>query len=75
MTGTEPWDSSSPSLQFKQSCSCIFSGVGNAVAEVALAAAAALAAAPFRPRLCGKASSEPYNSASVDKGSTTPFIE
>ena len=69
MTGTEPWDSSSPSLQFKQSCSCIFSGVGNA------AAAAALATAPFRPRLCGKASSEPYNSVSVGKGSTTPVIE
>ena len=31
------------------------SGVGNA------AAAAALAAALFRPRLCGKVSSEPYN--------------
>ena len=45
------------------------SGVGNA------AAAAALAAALFRPRLCGKASSEPYNSASVGKGSTTPVIE
>ena len=46
-----------------------FSGVGNA------AAAAALAAAPFRPRLCGKASSEPYNSSAVGKGSTTPVIE
>ena len=45
------------------------SGVGNA------AAAAALAAALFRPRLCGKASAEPYNSAAVGKGSTTPVIE
>ena len=45
------------------------SGVGNA------AAAAVLAAAPFRPRFCGKASSEPYNSAAVGKGSTTPVIE
>ena len=33
-------------------------GVGNA---------AALAAAPFRPKLCGKASSEPYISAAVGK--------
>ena len=47
----------------------LFSGVGNA------AAAAALAAAPFRPKLCGKASSEPYISAAVGKGSTTPVIE
>ena len=38
------------------------SGVGNA------AAAAALAAAPFRPKWCGKASSEPYISAEVGKG-------
>ena len=45
------------------------SGVGNAVA------AAAFAAAPFRPRLCGKVSSEPYNSEAVGKGSTTPVIE
>ena len=45
------------------------SGVGNA------AAAAALAAALFRPILCGKASAEPYNSAAVGKGSTTPVIE
>ena len=45
------------------------SGVGNA------AAAAALAAAPFKPRLCGRTSSEPYNSAAVGKGSTTPVIE
>ena len=47
----------------------ICSGVGNA------AAAAALAAAPFRPKLCGKASSEPYISAEVGKGSTIPVIE
>ena len=46
-----------------------YSGVGNA------AAAAAKAATLFRPRLCGKASSEPYNSASIGKGSTTPVIE
>ena len=39
-----------------------YSGVGNA------AAAAALAAAPFRPKWCGKASSEPYISAEVGKG-------
>ena len=45
------------------------SGVGNA------AAAVALATAPFRPKLCGKASSEPYISAAVGKGSPTPFIE
>ena len=45
------------------------SGVGNA------AAAAALAAAPFRPKWCGKAISEPYISAEVGKGSTTPVIE
>ena len=45
------------------------SGVGNA------AAAAALATAPFRPKWCGKASSEPYISAAVGKGSTTPVIE
>ena len=45
------------------------SGVGNA------AAAAALAAAPFRPKWCGKASSEPYISAEVGKESTTPVIE
>ena len=45
------------------------SGVGNA------AAAAVLAAAPFRPKLCGKASSEPYISAAVGKESTTPVIE
>ena len=45
------------------------SGVGNA------AAAAALVAAPFRPRLCGKASSELYNAAVVGKGSTTSVIE
>ena len=44
------------------------SGVGNA------AAAAALAAAPFRPKWCGKASSEPYISAAVGKGWTTPVI-
>ena len=45
------------------------SGVGNA------AAAAALAAAPFRPKLCGKALSEPYIYAAVGKGSTSPVIE
>ena len=45
------------------------SGVGNA------AAAAALAAAPFRPKMCGKASYEPYISAVVGKGSKTPVIE
>ena len=49
--------------------SIYYSGVGNA------AAAAAKAAALFRPRLCGKASFEPYNSAVVGKGSTTPVIE
>ena len=47
----------------------VSSGVGNA------AAAAALAAAPFRPKWCGKASSEPYTSAEVGKGSTTTVIE
>ena len=46
----------------------ISSGVGKA-------AAVALAAAPFRPRLGGKASSEPYNSVQVGKGSTQPVIE
>ena len=49
--------------------STVHSGVGNA------AAAAALAAAPFRPKWCGKASSEPCISAEVGKGSTTPVIE
>ena len=47
-------------------CCNKISGVGNA---------AALAAALFRPRLCGKASAEPYNSAVVGKGSTTPVID